>query len=1298
MKKLYSVILMSLLCIQAAWAADWFVPKQLAPTVGLGSSTAKVLSLNVCDYFDFPDGLTNEANFTDEGISIEVTSDNPSLISVREANYYYKFGKRQQIQLNQLANATGKANVTVVISKGDKTATGVLSYEYFGLITNDDSYGVSINGSTKVDVLSNDQAMSVRFDDSNCELTIVEQPSLGKCEIDTFHYDKYNTKYVRKAIVYTPSAGVVNYSRDYLRYRVSLADGTSAEARVELIIRANPFVSKIVEFLPAPGQFVNSGGSFDDASCIIGVGASSGNSSVPQASGLISLGGFGGYVIVGFDQPVMNDPRNPYGVDFSIGGNSFIADYKGVWTEPGGVMVSRDDNGNGLPDDEWYELAGSDYWFNTSHRNITMTYTDPAYNSRYTVPWTTDQELDGALLTNQFHTQPYFPDPAIYPAAAEKIKDGKLSYTGTLIRASLDKRVPSYIEFYRCPAFGYCDNKTSNSDLTVARNPYYDDENGKSTNGFDISWAVDKNGNYVELDHIDFVKIYTAGAVNAGWLGEWSTEVTGVGITTPDPNYVPQDYYINYASITQLQVPVGGTCQYEGLVFKNGKPFESGTAKWWVDDEAIGTIDNNGLFTGRSIGNTFIHFQKYADAPADSFEVEVVAMTGVLIDIEGNASTVSNDSIACVKGETIYINVESLTQNKTQLNGTSSNRYIYDTYSWGNSNPSVGSINNGTFIAAIPGETMLTVSSNIDPSLTAQIKVKVLDIPETTLIPNATYVPYHAPVGQFANGDLFTNGRNARVNMRKLTTDSPESIKLENNVIYYDFTGMEFGAYPIELATDAFGISRDYTTSIIFDADNRHSPRQLLVVSDNKLIGIPVLTEEVKALVATEYTDSLPKHGDATLVTQGAYAWVAKNGELSRYNVAKGEKVVSMTVSADAAPALSVIEDRILVNESSKVSAAYKTDLESCSAAQFIGVKADVSSLAWSADNKITIVDDTTGIKYHITPSEITAYSADDKLIDEITLAVDAVTLMAAATDNEKPVAKNSGTNIVAYERATSEMNSTRSKSSVCTDQENNYDIYMRIPEDATWVKGVERLANGNLKLKLQYEGRVDADSIVELRIEAIDHMGASVFNTCPVKFMPRIYPPSVKAMEINAYTTDSAYVCALDLKEIFVTNPSVSSYVEKNNYIYADEILSCSLPEIISVSTADGCLNINAPRGVSVSGDITVSRTISYKNKSDYGTKTVTATIPVSFSSVSSIGDVTSDLLGVYPNPATSYISVDVDMDVMVDIFTMNGVRVVSTPYSPGETINVANLPVGIYIVKVNGHGNTLTAKLVKQ
>ena len=40
-------------------------------------------------------------------------------------------------------------------------------------------------------------------------------------------------------------------------------------------------------------------------------------------------------------------------------------------------MVSVDVNGNGLPDDEWYELAGSEYQKPSTIKNYEITYYRP---------------------------------------------------------------------------------------------------------------------------------------------------------------------------------------------------------------------------------------------------------------------------------------------------------------------------------------------------------------------------------------------------------------------------------------------------------------------------------------------------------------------------------------------------------------------------------------------------------------------------------------------------------------------------------------------------------------------------------------------------------------------------------------------------------------------------------------------------------------------------------------------------------------------------------------------------------
>ena len=98
---------------------------------------------------------------------------------------------------------------------------------------------------------------------------------------------------------------------------------------------------------------------------------------------MISLVVYGCYVTFGFDHTVVNVPGQK---DFKILGNAFYADANpnpsapdsGGSCDPGIVMVSIDQNNNGLPDDEWYELAGSEYHKPETRHGFQITYTRPA--------------------------------------------------------------------------------------------------------------------------------------------------------------------------------------------------------------------------------------------------------------------------------------------------------------------------------------------------------------------------------------------------------------------------------------------------------------------------------------------------------------------------------------------------------------------------------------------------------------------------------------------------------------------------------------------------------------------------------------------------------------------------------------------------------------------------------------------------------------------------------------------------------------------------------------------------------
>lgn len=251
---------------------------------------------------------------------------------------------------------------------------------------------------------------------------------------------------------------------------------------------SSKYISRILDYLPAPGQFVNETlGKPEQAQKLIG-----------STTNLISLGGFGGYIIFGFDHSVVNNTGN----DLAIYGNPSGAPYH--FSEPGVVMVSQDSNGNGLADDEWYELAGSEYSKATTIKNYEITYTNPKAFAN--VSWKDNQGNSGEVKVNNFHKHNFYPE---FAANQETI-----TFKGTLLQPSTGKAGSIVIS---SPFdWGYTDSYSTGDDYKT--NLY---------NSFDLSWAVDKNGNKVDLKTIDFVKVYTGQNADAGSLGEISTEVKG---------------------------------------------------------------------------------------------------------------------------------------------------------------------------------------------------------------------------------------------------------------------------------------------------------------------------------------------------------------------------------------------------------------------------------------------------------------------------------------------------------------------------------------------------------------------------------------------------------------------------------------------------------------------------------------------------------------------------------------------------------------------------------------------------
>ena len=255
------------------------------------------------------------------------------------------------------------------------------------------------------------------------------------------------------------------------------------------------YIQAVDEYCPAPGQFVNTLPAYEEGNTAEDMARKCTEALADNKGSMVTLGAYGGYITFHFDHRIANIEGK---ADLYIKGNAFSGS-----GEPGIVMVSKDANRNGLPDDKWYELTGSadkDCPERLIY-NYEITYTKEDMQN---TPWTDNQGNTGYVERNAWHAQEYFP---LWMESPLKFKGTRLPLNASNIG---EEDSPYWV--LSSLDYGYVDNKPNNDSIA---------------NSFDIGWAVDENRNPVSLDCIDFVRVYTAVNQSAGALGETSTEIAG---------------------------------------------------------------------------------------------------------------------------------------------------------------------------------------------------------------------------------------------------------------------------------------------------------------------------------------------------------------------------------------------------------------------------------------------------------------------------------------------------------------------------------------------------------------------------------------------------------------------------------------------------------------------------------------------------------------------------------------------------------------------------------------------------
>ncbi len=314
------------------------------------------------------------------------------------------------------------------------------------------------------------------------------------------------------------------------------------------LLAQSPFATEVLEYRPAPGQFVQDP-AFNDPAAALGAPVGGGTLDGDETKA-VSLGGFGGVLVLGFDHTVRDDPRNPFGLDCILFGNAFWVggDVNRRWGEPATIEISLDANKNSVADDPWFLVPGS-HITDPPARWESQTWDDDANDSTYppTEAWWVPigeigvwQTWGYRLPENPFEIGLILENPN-GPFAIEEGIWGYADCSPTLMLGDMDG-----------------DNSIDDAEITpeafytVPDDPFAVGVDAGSGGGdaFDIAWAIDPDtGLPAALPGFDFIRITNATNVLFGPFGERSAEICGVADVSPMPREGVSGSHIHVESV-----------------------------------------------------------------------------------------------------------------------------------------------------------------------------------------------------------------------------------------------------------------------------------------------------------------------------------------------------------------------------------------------------------------------------------------------------------------------------------------------------------------------------------------------------------------------------------------------------------------------------------------------------------------------------------------------------------------------------------------------------------------------------